>query len=133
MQSAWDSVHRRGLNFLTTKNCPNGGNIGFLYFGEKDNFTATMTGIPIEGIVNYKIGTNGLYAGGFLGLTFWSTEVEMMGRSSSTTETRISLGPAIGYRMALNDKMQLDASARYSFGASDGQYIGLRVGIAYGM
>jgi outer membrane protein with beta-barrel domain len=107
-----------------------GVNAGYLMFGEKGISTTSI--IPIEAVATYAV-TKCIYAGVNLGVALWSTEVDFLGTTVTGDDTKLSLSPMVGYLYKINDKMMLDVSARMNVLPTDGMYLGVRVGINYGM
>ena len=107
------------------------GNIGFLYFGEKDNSGLTMSVIPIKAGAKYmfdEAGT-GFYGIGQLGMYLWSwkVEYELFGETISADGNESEFGFAFGGGYLFDSG--LDLSAQYE--TADADYFSIKVGYRF--
>ena len=114
-----------GSGMLTMVEFDFGGNLsyglhtGVVYFGEmNDERSSKLTFLPLDIVVLYRICGTSFYAGGLVECMIPILRTRFL-------YPRIFAGPLVGYRMALTDKVQLGAFARYPLGPL-GKYWGER-------
>ncbi len=101
---------------------------GYISYAEKNSSGVTASMIPIQGGIKYYFteSFNGFYASGDLGFSIVGAKASFLGQSLSTSETKFSLAPGIGYHLG-----SIDISARYQI-ISDASYLGFRVAYVFG-
>ena len=106
--------------------------VGWLTFGEKDNSGVTETMIPIQAGIKYYFteNQNGLYGMVDLGVHSLTSKVDFLGTTISSSVSKLSYAPEIGYHLA-----NIDLGLRYQLIATDGSttsYLGVRVAYVFG-
>lgn len=117
------------FNYVLMENLVLTGSAGYIMYTEELD-GVSVSAIPFKAGAKYFFMPDmPVYGGLELGMTMFTVDVDNFGDND---ETEFMIAPAIGYEYKLNEKMSLDASARYEFNADYSQ-LGFRVGFNFGL
>lgn len=112
--------------------------VGYLVWsGEKDygyymgNIKTTFSAIVVMAGGKWYFMPGGLYGVGEVGYNSFSMSVDG-GGSVSSVDSKVGFGAGVGYEFALGG-MGLDVAAMYKLAATDFNYVGVRVGVKFGL
>ncbi len=100
-------------------------------YGYSYNLKTTFSAIVVMAGGKWYFMPGGLYGVGEVGYNSFSMSVDG-GESVSSVDSKVGFGAGVGYEFPLGS-MSLDVSAMYKLAATDFNYIGLRVGVKFGL